>query len=42
MAHHYGIDTSVFVHLVTGDPEAEYEKTLERFEKEARNEGYEK
>lgn len=33
MSHRYGIDTSVFVRLLTGDPEADYEKTVERFEK---------
>jgi predicted nucleic acid-binding protein len=32
MNHHYGIDTSVFVRLLTGDPELEYEKTVKRFE----------
>lgn len=32
MSHHYGIDTSVFVRLLSGDPEVEYEKTVERFE----------
>ena len=32
MNHHYGIDTSVFVRLLTGDPEIEYEKTVRRFE----------
>lgn len=32
MNHHYGIDTSVFIRLLTGDPEAEYEKTVRRFE----------
>ncbi len=33
MSHRYGIDTSVFVRLLSGDPEAEYEKTVARFEK---------
>jgi predicted nucleic acid-binding protein len=32
MKPHYGIDTSVFVRLLTGDPEADYEKTVRRFE----------
>lgn len=32
MTHHYGIDTSVFVRLLTGDPGMEYEKTVKRFE----------
>jgi predicted nucleic acid-binding protein len=32
MNHHYGIDTSVFVRLLTGDPEIEYQKTVRRFE----------
>jgi predicted nucleic acid-binding protein len=32
MTHHYGIDTSVFVRLLTGHPEQEYEKTVKRFE----------
>ena len=38
MNHHYGIDTSVFVRLLTGHPEAEYEKTVRRFEKRLRKE----
>ena len=33
MSHRYGIDPSVFVRLLTGDPEAEYEKTVERLQK---------
>lgn len=33
MSHRYEIDTSVFVRLLSGDPEAEYEKTVARFEK---------
>ena len=33
MTHRYGIDTSVFVRLLTGEPEAEYEQTIARFEK---------
>lgn len=33
MNHRYGIDTSVFVRLLTGEPEVEYEATVERFEK---------
>lgn len=33
MTHRYGIDTSVFVRLLTGDPEADYEKTVQGFEK---------
>ena len=32
MNHRYGIDTSVFIRLLTGDPEADYEKTVKRFE----------
>ncbi len=32
MNHHYGIDTSVFVRLLTGNPEDGYEKTVRRFE----------
>ena len=32
MKNHYGIDTSIFVRLLTGDPERDYEKTLTRFE----------
>jgi predicted nucleic acid-binding protein len=38
MKHHYGIDTSVFVRLLTGHPEAEYEKTVHRFEERLRKE----
>ena len=33
MSHRYGIDTSVFVRLLTGDPEADYRKTVAAFEK---------
>lgn len=33
MSHRYGIDTSVFVRLLSGDPEAEYEEAVRRFEK---------
>ena len=33
MSHRYGIDTSIFVRLLTGDPEADYRKTVEAFEK---------
>lgn len=32
MKSHYGIDTSIFVRLLTGDPERDYEKTVARFE----------
>lgn len=32
MTHRYGIDTSVFIRLLTGDPQSDYEKTLNRFE----------
>ena len=32
MTHRYGIDTSVFVRLLTGAPETEYQKTVEAFE----------
>jgi predicted nucleic acid-binding protein len=32
MSHHYGIETSVFVRLLTGDPVAVYEKTVGRFQ----------
>ncbi len=33
MIPHYGIDTSVFVRLLTGDPKPAYLATVERFEK---------
>jgi hypothetical protein len=33
MNHRYGIDTSVFVRLLTGDPDSDYRKTLRAFEK---------
>ncbi len=33
MSLRYGIDTSVFVRLLTGDPEADYRKTVAAFEK---------
>ncbi|YCM45184.1 hypothetical protein V2O64_04000 [Verrucomicrobiaceae bacterium 227] len=32
MKIHYGIDPSIFVRLLTGDPGRDYEKTLARFE----------
>lgn len=32
MTHRYGIDTSVFVRLLTGDPEADYLKSVKAFE----------
>jgi predicted nucleic acid-binding protein len=32
MKSHYGIDTSIFVRLLTGDPERDYQKTVARFE----------
>lgn len=32
MTHRYGIDTSVFVRLLTGDPEVDYVKTVKAFE----------
>lgn len=32
MKNRYGIDTSIFVRLLTGDPQRDYEKTLARFE----------
>ncbi|MEJ6578162.1 MAG: hypothetical protein QNL68_00010 [Akkermansiaceae bacterium] len=32
MKSHYGIETSIFVRLLTGDPERDFEKTLARFE----------
>ena len=32
MKSHYGIDTSIFVRLLTGDPEKNYEKTVARLE----------
>jgi predicted nucleic acid-binding protein len=32
MTNHYGIDTSIFVRLLTGDPERDYQKTVARFE----------
>ncbi len=38
MSHRYGIDTSVFVRLLTGDPETDYEKTVQAFEKRLRAE----
>jgi hypothetical protein len=31
MNHHYGIDTSAFVRLLTGDPDSDYRKTLRAF-----------
>jgi predicted nucleic acid-binding protein len=33
MSHCYGIDASIFVRLLTGDPEADYRKTVAAFEK---------
>lgn len=33
MSHRYGIDTSVFVRLLTGDPHDDYEKTVAAFKK---------
>lgn len=33
MNHRYGIDTSVFVRLLTGEPDSDYRKTLRAFEK---------
>lgn len=33
MSHRYGIDTSIFVRLLTGDPEVDYRKTVAAFEK---------
>ncbi|MCU0795097.1 MAG: PIN domain-containing protein [Akkermansiaceae bacterium] len=33
MNHRYGIDTSVLVRLLTGDPAADYQKTVAAFEK---------
>ncbi len=33
MTHRYGIDTSVFIRLLTGEPEAEYQKTVKAFER---------
>ena len=33
MSLRYGIDTSVFVRLLTGDPEADYRKAVKAFEK---------
>lgn len=33
MIHRFGIDTSIFVRLLTGDPEPAYLETVERFEK---------
>ncbi len=33
MSLRYGIDTSVFVRLLTGDPEADYRRTVKAFEK---------
>lgn len=33
MNHRYGIDTSVFVRLLTGDPDSDYMRTLRAFEK---------
>ena len=38
MSHRYGIDTSAFVRLLTGDPEADYRKTLGAFEKRLQTE----
>ena len=33
MSHRYGIDTSVFLRLLTGDPAVDYQKTVAAFEK---------
>jgi len=38
MNHHYGIDSSVFVRLLTGHPDAEYQKTVRRFEERSEKE----
>ena len=38
MTHRYGIDTSVFVRLLTGHPEPEYRKTVRSLESRMRNE----
>lgn len=38
MTPRYGIDTSVFVLLLTGDPEEAYLKTVEQFEKRLEHE----
>lgn len=38
MNHRYGIDTSVFVRLLTGDPDSDYRKTLRAFEKRLESE----
>ena len=33
MTHRYGIDTPIFIRLLTGMPEAEYQKTVAAFER---------
>ena len=38
MSHRYGIDTSIFVRLLTGDPDAEYRKTVLSLERRIREE----
>jgi predicted nucleic acid-binding protein len=38
MTHRYGIDTSVFVRLLTGDPEADYQNTVLSLERRMQNE----
>ena len=38
MTHRYGIDTSVFVRLLTGDPEPEYRKTVQSLERRMKHE----
>jgi len=38
MTHHYGIDTSVFMRLLTGLPELDYQKSLHALEQRQRAE----
>lgn len=38
MTHHYGIDTSVFMRLLTGLPELDYQKSLHALEERLRAE----
>lgn len=38
MTHRYGIDTSVFVRLLTGDPELAYRKTVQSLERRMKHE----
>lgn len=33
MTHRYGIDTSIFMRLLTGDPDTEYQRTLRSLKK---------